>query len=149
MRTPEETREISRRFIDEVFNKRNLKHAEEILSEDFVEHNPIDPSMGTGRDAAIASFQAMLDFTPDLKVEIHELIATSDRVAIHATYSGTDSGGGWGSMMGAPATGKPFSAEGIDVAIVDDEGRFREHYGLFDAPAMMIQLGLMPAPGAE
>ena len=148
MRTPEETKEISRMFIGEVLNKRNLKHAEEVLADGFVEHNPLDPSMGNGKAAAITTFQAILDAAPDLKVEIHDLIATDDRVAIRATYSGTDSGTGWGMPMGVPATGKPFSVEGIDVAIVDDEGRFVEHYGLFDVPAMLVQLGLMPAPGS-
>jgi predicted ester cyclase len=97
----------------------------------------------------MATFQAILDATPDLKVEILDLIATGDRVAIRARYSGTDSGTGWGAPMGAPATGKAFTAEGIDVAILDEEGKFREHYGLIDAPGMMVQLGLMPAPGGE
>jgi len=147
MGTPEGNKQISRRFIDEVFNKRNMKAAEEMLAEDFVEHNPLSPDMGNGRDAALATFQAIIDLTPDLKVEIHELVATDDRIAIRATYSGTDSAGGWGAPMGAPATGKPFSVEGIDVAIYDDDGKFREHYGLFDVPAMLVQLGLMPAPG--
>ena len=49
--------------------------------------------------------------------------------------------------MGAPATGKSFSVEGIDVVAIDDDGRFTEHYGLFDVPTMLQQLGLMPAPG--
>ena len=149
MRTPEETKEIARRFMEEVFNKRNLKYAEENLADGFVEHNPLDPSMGNGKSAAIATFQAILDSTPDLKTEILDLVATADRVAIRATFAGTDSGTGWGAMMGAPATGKAFSSEGIDVAIIDDAGQFREHYGIFDVPGMMIQLGLMPAPGAE
>jgi steroid delta-isomerase-like uncharacterized protein len=147
VRTPEENRETSRRFIDEVFNMRNLKHAEEMLAEPFIEHNPLDPRMGNGKAAAIASFQGILDATPDLRVEVHDLIATPDRVAIRATYSGTDSGTGWGAPMGVPATGKPFSVEGIDVAILDEAGMFREHYGLFDVMGMMGQLGLLPAPG--
>jgi hypothetical protein len=51
------------------------------------------------------------------------------------------------STLGFGATGKPFSVEGIDVVAIDDDGRFTEHYGLFDVPAMMQQLGLMPGPG--
>jgi predicted ester cyclase len=118
-----------------------------MLAEPFIEHNPLDPRMGNGKAAAIASFQGILDATPDLRVEVHDLIATPDRVAIRATYSGTDSGTGWGAPMGVPATGKPFSVEGIDVAILDEAGMFREHYGLFDVMGMMGQLGLLPAPG--
>ena len=146
MRTADQNRELSRTFVEEVLNKRNLKHAEEMLTDDFVEHNPLTPEMGTDKAAAIATFQAILDAAPDMKVEIIDLITTPDRIAIRATYSGTDSGTGFGAPMGAPATGKSFSVEGIDVAIVTEDGRFSEHYGLFDVPTMMQQLGLMPAP---
>ena len=40
MRTPEETKEIPRRFYDEVFNKRDLKYAEASISDNVVERNP-------------------------------------------------------------------------------------------------------------
>jgi steroid delta-isomerase-like uncharacterized protein len=147
MRTPEEAKEFPRRFYEEVFNKRDLKYAEGSISENVVERNPLDPRMGNDKSAAIATLQAVLDNTPDLNVEILDMVATGDKIAIRARFSGTDSGKGWGAPMGAPATGKPFSIEGIDVVSIDDEGRFTEHYGLFDVSGMMQQLGLMPAPG--
>jgi len=147
MRTPEEAKEFPRRFYEEVFNKRDLKYAEGSISENVVERNPLDPRMGNDKSAAIATLQAVLDNTPDLNVEILDMVATGDKIAIRARFSGTDSGKGWGAPMGVPATGKPFSIEGIDVVSIDDEGRFTEHYGLFDVSGMMQQLGLMPAPG--
>jgi steroid delta-isomerase-like uncharacterized protein len=145
--TPEQVKEISRTFIDRVFNQRDLAYADQVLADNFVEHNPLSPDMGNDRKSALATFEAILEMTPDLKVEVQDLVATGDRVAIRGRYSGTDSGSGWGAVVGAPATGKTFSIEGIDVAIVNDEGKFTEHYGIFDAPAMLIQLGLMPSPG--
>jgi len=147
MRTPDEAKEFPRRFYDEVFNRRNLKYTEEAIAESVVEHNPLDPQMGNDKSAAIASIQAILDNTPDLKAEILDMVATGDKIAVRARFSGTDSGKGWGAPMGAPATGKSFSVEGIDVVSIDEEGRFTEHYGLFDVPTMMQQLGLMPGPG--
>jgi predicted ester cyclase len=147
MRTPDEAKEFPRRFYDEVFNRRNLKYADESVSEGVVEHNPLDPRMGNDKSAAIATIQAILDNTPDLKAEILDMVATGDRIAIRARFSGTDSGKGWGAPMGAPATGKSFSVEAIDVVLIDGDGRFTEHYGLFDVPTMMQQLGLMPGPG--
>jgi steroid delta-isomerase-like uncharacterized protein len=144
MRTPEESRRISRTFIDTVFNRRDLAGADELVADPFVEHNPLAPDMGNGRAAALATFEAILAMTPDLRVDVHEIVATGDRVAIRATYAGTDSGTGWGAALGKSATGAKFSVEGIDVAIIDDDGRFREHYGLFDVPGMLGQLGLMP-----
>jgi len=147
MRTSDETKEILRRFYDEVFNNRDLKYAEASISDNVVERNPLDPRMGNDKSAAIATIQAILDNTPDLQTEIVDMVATSDKVAIRARFFGTDSGKGWGVPMGAPATNESFSVEGIDVVTIDDDGRFTEHYGLFDVPTMMQQLGLMPAPG--
>jgi steroid delta-isomerase-like uncharacterized protein len=147
MRTPDEAKEFPRRFYDEVFNERDLKYAEGSIAENVVERNPLDPRMGNDKSAAIATIQAILDNTPDLKAEIVDMVASGDKIAIRARFSGTDSGKGWGAPMGAAATGKSFSVEGIDVVSIDDEGRFTEHYGLFDVPTMMQQLGLMPAPG--
>jgi steroid delta-isomerase-like uncharacterized protein len=147
MRTPDEAKEFPRRFYEEVFDKRNLKYADEAVADTVVEHNPLDPRMGNDKAAAIASLQAILDNTPDLKVEILDMVAASDRVAIRARFTGTDSAAGWGAPMGVPATGKSFSVEGIDVVSIDDDGRFTEHYGLFDVPTMMQQLGLLPGPG--
>jgi len=144
MRTPDEAKEFPRRFYDEVFTKRNVKYAEGSVADDVVEHNPLDPRMGNDKSAAIASLQAILDNTPDLQVEILDMIATGDKVAIRSRFSGSDSGKGWGAPMGVPATGKSFSVEGIDVVSIDSDGRFTDHYGLFDVPAMMQQLGLMP-----
>jgi steroid delta-isomerase-like uncharacterized protein len=149
MRTPDEAKELPRRFYDEVFNQHNLKYAEGAMADGVVEHSPLDPRMGNDRAAALATIQTILDNSPDMKAEILDMVATGDKVAVRARFSGTDSGKGWGAPMGAPATGKAFSVEGIDVVTIDDDGRFTEHYGLFDVPGMMMQLGLMPAPGGD
>jgi predicted ester cyclase len=140
--TPDELKAKSRRFIDEIFNKRNLKFAEESLSDDFVEHSPYPPITGSDKQAAIDSFQAVLDSSDDIHAEIIELISDERRIAIRATYSGTDTGG---FMPGIPPTGKRFEAEGIDVAEVDDQGKFSSHYGIPDAATVMQQLGLAPS----
>ena len=141
MRTPDEAREISTRFIDEVFNRRNLKHAEEMLADGFVEHSPITPEMGTDKAAAIEGFRIFLDSSEDLKAEVIEQVSDGRRIAIRARYTGTDTGGFY---PGIPPTGKRFDIEGIDVAILDDDGRFVEHYGIADVMTGMAQIGLAP-----
>jgi hypothetical protein len=91
--TPDDAKERARRFIDEIFHKRNLKYAEENLSEGFVEHSPYPPATGSDKRAALDSFQAILDSSDDVRAEILELIPDGRRVAIRARYSGTDTGG--------------------------------------------------------
>ncbi|MDP9295169.1 MAG: ester cyclase [Actinomycetota bacterium] len=140
--TPEELKAKARRFIDEVFNKRNLKHAEESLSKDFTEHSPFTPELGSGRDAAIEGFRLVIDSSDDLRAEILDLVSDGHRIAIRARYSGTDTGG---YMPGVAPTGKRFEIEGIDVATVDDDGNYSEHYGIPDLMTAMQQIGLAPA----
>ena len=142
MRTPDEAKDIARRFVEEVFNQRNLKHAEEMLADDFVEHSPF-PGLAPDKAGAIESFRLALDASDDLRAEIIDLISDGDRIAIRARYVGTDTGG---SAPGVPPTGKAFDVEGIDVAFLGDDGRFREHYGILDVATMMQQLGLVPTP---
>jgi predicted ester cyclase len=106
--------------------------------------------MGNGRDAALATMRTINQLSSDASFEILDVIATEDSVAIRSRASGTDDGPGWGAVMGAPATGRSFSVEGIDVVKVGPDGRYTEHYGIVDVPAMMMQLGLMPgAPPSE
>lgn len=143
--TAEQSKDLARRFMDEVFAKRNLEYADQALADDFIEHNPF-PGLGADKKGALQSFEAIFGMSSDMSFEIHHLIASGDRVAIHATFRGTDTGG---AMPGIPATNKPYEMDGIDIVRVNDDGSFAEHWGLSDAMGMMMQLGLMPSPGAD
>ncbi|HLB63185.1 MAG TPA: ester cyclase [Actinomycetota bacterium] len=144
MPTREQNKELVRRFIDEVFNKKNLDYAMEAISDDFVEHQVL-PGMTPDKKGTMEQFRVLLEASPDMKAEIHELIASGDRVAIRGTYSGTDSGG---FMPGMTPTNKPYSMEGIDIVRWGDDGRILEHWGILDVMGAMTQLGLIPAPGS-
>ena len=61
-----------------------------------------------------------------MTVEIHEMVATDDKVAIRATYHGTDSGG---FIPGMPATGKTFAMDAIYLVRVNEHGPIAEHWG--------------------
>jgi steroid delta-isomerase-like uncharacterized protein len=126
--------------MDEVFNKHNLAAAEELLSEDFVDHNPI-PGTGPDKAGTIQGFQMLLDAFPDMKAEIDHMIAGGDRVAIHCTITATHQD----EYMGIPATGKSLIIGGIDIVKIRDQ-QATEHWGIYDAMGMMQQLGVMPAP---
>jgi len=69
-----------------------------------------------------------------------------DKVAIHTRVTGTDTKG---FMPGMTPTGKPFAMETIDVVTFDQDGMNTEHYGIADVAGVMMQLGLMPAPGGS
>jgi predicted ester cyclase len=145
MPTRDEMEELAREFNERGLSGHDLEYMSGMLSEDFVEHNPL-PGLGHDKQGALESFKALFAATPDAKGEIIRLVIDGNKMAIHSRFSGTDNG--TGQMPGVPPTGKSFTADSIDVVTVNDQGRFTEHYGIFDVPAVMVQLGLMEPPPA-
>jgi predicted ester cyclase len=48
--------------------------------------------------------------------------------------------------MGMPASGKRVDVQLIDIIRFGDDGLAHEHWGVFDALALMQQLGAIPGP---
>ncbi|HWI00689.1 MAG TPA: ester cyclase [Propionibacteriaceae bacterium] len=93
-----------RTFAEEVFGNKNLQYAIDWLADDFVEHQVF---LGTTPDkkGAIESYRIFFAASPDMTAEIHDMVAAGNKVAIRATYRGTDERGFIPNM---PATGKTF-----------------------------------------
>ncbi|MEO8425070.1 MAG: ester cyclase [Actinomycetota bacterium] len=142
MTTPEENAATTRELIQRVLNEGDIPFADKVLSESFVELNPMPGDTGD-KAGAITMFTMMREMTPDMHIEIEDVIASENKVAVRSTMTGTDTSG----MPGvAPPTGKPFSMGAIDVFTYDDDGMNTGHYGVYDIAGMMMQLGHMPAP---
>jgi len=142
MPTPEEMKELNRRFVEEVFNNKNLDHADQALAEDFVEHVDMPPGLTPDKQGALEWFKTMFGMSSDMKMEILDAVASGDRIAIRSVMRGTDTGG---AMPGAPATNKAFEIESIDILRVNGDGKFTDHWGITDLATMMQQLGLAPS----
>jgi predicted ester cyclase len=106
------------------------------------------PGGTADKGGAIAMFNMMRSQTPDMHIEVEEVIASGNKVAVHSTMTGTDT---MGFMPGMSPTGKPFRMDAIDVFTFNDAGLNSEHYGVYDMMGTMAQLGLMemPAPPSE
>jgi len=102
------------------------------------------PGTTPDKKGAIDSYRIFFAASPDMTAEIHDMVAAGDRVAIRATYRGTNQGG---FIPGIPATGKAFEMEAMYIFRVNDQGQIAEHWGVVDTMATMAQLGLLPSPG--
>lgn len=142
-KTPDELKEGGRRFVDEIFNQRNLDYAEGALSVNFVEHSP-SAGLPPDKSGAIARLKRFLDASDDLRAETLDVVSDGRHIGIRVRYAGTDTGG---LFPGVPPTGRPFDIEGIDIAAVNEDGRVIEHYGIIDMRDAMEQLGLAPFSG--
>ena len=142
MTTSEQNAATVRELIQRVMNEGDIGFAEKTLSESYVERSPM-PGGTADKAGAIAMFNMMRTQTPDMHIDVEDVIATGNKVAVRSTMTGTDTEG---FMPGMAATGKPFSMGAIDVFTFDDAGMNTEHYGVYDIMGTMTQLGLLPAP---
>ena len=138
----EQNKALSRRLMEEVFNRGNISLVDELFAPDFVEHEELPPGIPPGREAVKQFSTIFRSAFPDLKVTIDDIIAEGDKVVVRGTWSGTHKG----EFMGIPPTGKSVSFEVIDTVRIAG-GKFVEHWGLMDNMSMMQQLGVIPAPG--
>ena len=136
----QENKELNRRFFQEVFNGHNVDAIDELLADDFVEHQEF-PGFTQDREGAKQFFSYMFQAFPDMRAEVQDMVASGDRVAVRSTFSGTHQG----ESLGVPATGKQVSVGALDIVRVVD-GRATDHWGIFDAMGMMMQLGVIPTP---
>jgi predicted ester cyclase len=83
---------LGRAFAEEVFGNKNLNYAADWLADDFVEHQ-VFPGTTPDKKGAIDSYRIFFAASPDMTAEIHDMVAAGDKVAIRATYRGTDEGG--------------------------------------------------------
>ena len=138
----EQNKREMRRFYDEVVNQGQLDLIDELLAEDFVEHE-VFPGMEPTRAGVKQFFTLIRQAFPDLRFEAEDLIAEGEKVVGRARMTGTHEG----EFMGIPATGRSIDVQVIDIVEFRD-GLSIAHWGVSDALTMMQQLGAIPAPAA-
>ena len=134
----EENKAAARRFLEET-DKGNLDVIDELVSPDAIDHNPF-PGQAPGAQGVKQVFGMLRTAFPDMSQSIEDMVAEGDRVAFRSTLHGTHRG----EFLGIPATGKQVALPGIDIIRFDDDGKMVEHWGLFDVPLLMQQMGVMP-----
>lgn len=138
----EENKAMAHRLYDELASQGNLSLADEIVAEDFVDHNPPGPDIPPGREGLKQVFATFRSAFPDMRMRVEDQIAEGDKVVSRATVSGTNKG----DFMGVPATGKSVSIGIVDILRFEG-GQIAERWGEADFMGMMQQLGVVPAPG--
>jgi steroid delta-isomerase-like uncharacterized protein len=130
----ERNKAIVRRFIDEIFLGGNFDSVDELLTEDFLPHTW--GAMQPGRDGLKEAIQRVQAGISDERMQIHDIIAEGDRVAVRLASSATHTG----DFMGMPASGKRYEIGEIHIFRLED-GRVAEHWHQADFMGMMKQLG--------
>jgi Predicted ester cyclase len=110
------------------------------LADDFVERNEV-PGIPPTKAGVIQYFQMLRAAFPDFRMDVEDVIASSDKAVARVRVTGTHRG----EFMGIPATDKSAAVDLIDITRFDDDGLAHEHWGVVDQLTLMQQLGLILA----
>lgn len=110
--------EIVREYFRRLFDERDLAVCEELLAEDYVDHDA-PPDVPPGPDLTHAYVADLLDEYPDLRVRIDRLVHTERSVALTASWRGTH-----------PSTGETFRQTGLVLIQLDEDGRLSERVSM-------------------
>ena len=138
----EENKAKVRGFYERAVNAGDLSAVDELVGTPEIIHAS---GGGVGENTPALVRKWVIDLRaafPDIQVTVEDFIAEGDKLVNRVTYRGTHTG----EFMGAPPTGKKFEAETMVIYRLAN-GKIVETWGLNDVQAVMMQLGLMPAPG--
>lgn len=133
---------ILSRFYKELFSRGDLSVADEIVAENYINHNPI-PGESPGREGLKGFVAYLRAGFPDIHFTVDDQLAEGDKVLTCWTVTGTHQG----EFAGVPATGKSVNVAGMSVHRVGS-GQIQEGWNNWDALGMMQQLGVIPVPEA-
>jgi predicted ester cyclase len=145
MSTPQEAKEVIRRWNNEGWSGGKYDLAHEIISPNMTVHGAGGQAVGMGPDGLIDLIKTWRTAFPDGRMAIDDLIVEGDIVAIRNTWHGTHEA----EFYGVPPSGATVAVTSVGIDRVVD-GLVTEGWGELDMVGMMQQMGALPlvGPGA-
>lgn len=123
-------------------NARQFDRLADVVAADFIRHSQATPGLVIdNRDAFRAFMEQDAQVFPDSQVTVQQMVAEDDKVAVWATYGGTQ----LGPMGSFPPSGKHMAVDFGAVFRIDN-GLIAELWVTWDNMAALAQLGLLPEP---
>lgn len=125
----------------EIFNQGKLQLIDELYAPDYRDRT-VQPGVAPTREGFKQFVTSLRTAFPDLHYTIDDSIEAGDKFVTRLTASGTMRG----EFAGMPATNKHATWTEIHIVRVQND-LVVEHWGLIQELGMMVQLGVIPAPG--
>jgi steroid delta-isomerase-like uncharacterized protein len=142
MATEQTNKEFARRWNEEIWGQQNVDAIDDLVAEDFVGHDPSRPEPVRGPDGVRAVVEMLFSAFPDTQVDLEEVVAEGDRIAMRITASGTHEG----EFMGIEPTGEEMEVSVMTFQRIED-GKAVEEWQIVDTLGMLQQLGVIELPG--
>ena len=130
--------ELSRRIFEDVWNRKNLSAVDDLISADYVHHDPSSPAVPSGVDGYKQFVNSYMNAFPDAHFTIDDAFTDGQNEVTRWTVVGTHEG----ELAGIPRTGRRFSVTGITIARIAN-GKITESWNNWDALGLMQQLGVV------
>lgn len=141
--TETENEQLVREFHRRILTENDFDAADELLVEDYVEHNPVLPEGKIqGREKMIGVWEDMFEEASDLSIIEQDVISDGNIVASRTIARGTHDF----EFMGVEPTGNEFEVPGMDFYRIE-ERKIAESWVCVDSLGMMQQLGAIEPPG--
>ncbi|MFI9763217.1 ester cyclase [Streptomyces sp. NPDC051963] len=128
----------ARRFFDMVAGKADAPTFNDVLIEDYHDHDPSNPQDVIGLDAIrreVEMWRGGFDFS----FTVEDQVAQDDRVCTRWTWNGLHKG----DFLGIAATGKRMSMTGTTIHRCTGDGKIAEGWWQYDRLGLMEQLGAL------
>ena len=137
----EENKEVERRIIEEIFDKRDLAVADELIASNWV-YRGLGGMEFVGHEG-LKQMLTLLDTAfPDFHMTVDDIVAEGDKVVCLFTFQGTHQG----EFLGIPPTGKQVTNHAVAIARFAG-GKQAEVLTITNELRMMQQMGVGPAMG--
>ncbi|MFF1355258.1 ester cyclase [Streptomyces sp. NPDC058297] len=128
----------ARRFFETLATEGELPPLNDLLAEDYHDHDPANVTDTIGLDAMRREIE-MYRLGFDLEFTIDDQITEGDRVCTRWTFSADHNG----DFMGIPATGKQVTMTGTTIFRFREDGKIVEGWWENDRLGLMAQLGAL------
>jgi steroid delta-isomerase-like uncharacterized protein len=126
---------------NDAFNGKKAGDVLALFSDDAIESDQAAPADSRGKKELEKGLQMFWKGFPDVKIDVPNLWAAGDYVAVEGTFTGTNTG----PMGKMPKTGKQVTLHYAEVFKLKD-GKITETWRFWNGVAMARQLGLIPEP---
>ena len=142
MSSPEENKKLIRRFYEEI-DKGNIDAMDELVAEDYINHDPPPfPGLAEGRAGVKQAFEMFWRATPGHHV-IEDQVAEGDKVVTRLRGVGKHEG----ELAGIPPSGNDLDVKAVAIHRIQD-GVIVEHWSAVDSATNLQQLGVIQLPFA-